>query len=542
MKIKFFLSLCLAGASAMCFAQGYKDGIEYYKADRFSNAKTLLERNLNDPSTDKSASYYYLGMIALQNKNVSEAKSYFQKGLEANPDYPYNYIGLGYLDLKNGERKIADKNFKEAESRGKKAAAVEVAIARAYYMADPVAYSKDIEKRLKKVETKNEPEYFMFLGDMAADRKNWGESAGYYEMATNYDPDLTEAYVKGADTYFQVNPDYAINLLNKLLQQNPQSALGQRELANTYYELNKYKEAAKEYGKYINNPNHFSSDEDRYAFLLFYGEDYNKGYEYATKLLSANPSNFSAMRFQFMNAAQLKDMSSQLLPMAEKLYAAHKADPKTNEFAPIDFLLIADEFARDKKYDEAEAVYNEAITAFPDNAAFDKNLAMMYIDANKLMDAAKAYKKYIAKNKSNDYNDFMQQAKLSYFAAISAKDSLPAESETFFNEAVEFGKKAEKDYPEMYGPAKLYGDVAKAKASKSDLASAAATYYQNAIDKLEQLEDKGRFARDAKELYNYMGNYYLEQKNVPKAKEYFEKYMIYDPDNADYRKFIDSLK
>ncbi len=41
MKFKFLLSLCLAGALSVS-AQGYKDGVEYFKADQFENAKTLL--------------------------------------------------------------------------------------------------------------------------------------------------------------------------------------------------------------------------------------------------------------------------------------------------------------------------------------------------------------------------------------------------------------------------------------------------------------------------------------------------------------------
>lgn len=59
-------------------------------------------------------------------------------------------------------------------------------------------------------------------------------------------------------------------------------------------------------------------------------------------LLKANPSNFTAQRYQFMNAAQIKEMAPQMLPMAEALVAAHKSNP-ANKFAPIDYILIAQE-------------------------------------------------------------------------------------------------------------------------------------------------------------------------------------------------------
>ena len=84
MKFKSLLTLCLAGASITAVAQGYKDGIEYYKADQFKNAKELLIRNINNADTDKAASYYYLGCIAMKEGNHAEALELFNKGIESN--------------------------------------------------------------------------------------------------------------------------------------------------------------------------------------------------------------------------------------------------------------------------------------------------------------------------------------------------------------------------------------------------------------------------------------------------------------------------
>ena len=136
MKAKFFIaSLLLAGASLVSFAQGYKDGIEYYKVDQLDNAKELLERNLNSPSTDKSEAYYYLGMIALQKGNLSEAQSYFDKGLAANAGNPYNIVGMGAVELRKGGN--AKSQFDAARKLSKKDPKLETAIARAYYDTNP---------------------------------------------------------------------------------------------------------------------------------------------------------------------------------------------------------------------------------------------------------------------------------------------------------------------------------------------------------------------------------------------------------------------
>ncbi|MDE5957326.1 MAG: hypothetical protein K2G78_03345, partial [Muribaculaceae bacterium] len=61
------------------------------------------------------------------------------------------------------------------------------------------------------------------------------------------------------------------------------------------------------------------------------------------------------------------------------------------------------------------------------------------------------------------------------------------------------------------------------------------------IDALEKMDDTSRFASDAKNLYNAVGNSYLDKNDKATAKRYFNGYLKYDPDNADYRKFVESL-
>ncbi|MBQ9073912.1 MAG: tetratricopeptide repeat protein, partial [Muribaculaceae bacterium] len=108
MKLKFLLSLCLAGAlTASAQSQGYKDGVEYFKAGQYDNAKEILERTLNDASTDKAIAYYYLGAIQVQNKNYDEAKKLFEQGLSVNPESAFNMVGLGEIALFSGDTKTA---------------------------------------------------------------------------------------------------------------------------------------------------------------------------------------------------------------------------------------------------------------------------------------------------------------------------------------------------------------------------------------------------------------------------------------------------
>lgn len=543
MKLRGLFSMMLAGASLGMLAQTHAEGVDYYKADQFENAKELLERNFNNPGTDKAVADYYLGLIAVENGDLNAAARYFSEGMTANPEYAYNYVGEGSLCLKRGELKNAEKLFKDGEKYAKKDASFQIAVARAYYDADPVANEKEITKRLEKARKINmsNPDIYLFEGDMRKDRKDIGGAASMYEMAKNYDAQSAAAYVKYANLFSMVNPDNSIRLLKELLATVPTSALGQRELANAYYNKQAYQEAAREYGKYVKNPSHFKQDEDRYAFLLFYGGDYKGGYDYSTALLAKNPDNFTAQRYQFMNAAQLPEMKEQLLPMAEKLLSAKRAK-KANKFAPIDYTLIAQELEFAKRSDEAVQVIKEGMAEYPDNANFDKMLAMAYVEQNQLANASDAYEGYLKKVEEPGYNDFIQQATFAYYAGIENRDN-PQKADSYFELTKNMADKAASILPNNYKPKKFLGDIAKAKATdKAGVQSAAQPFYEEAIVLLEGSDNPSRYATDAKDMYNYLGNYYLDHKNVAKAKEYFNKYLQYDPNNAEYRKFVESLK
>ncbi|MDE6443521.1 MAG: tetratricopeptide repeat protein [Muribaculaceae bacterium] len=544
MKFKFlFAAALLAGASFSSFAQTHVEGEEYYKADKLNNAKELLLRNMNNSGTNKAVSDFYLGLISLQEGKQDEALKYFNEGIQNNPDYAYNYVGLGIIDLKKGDKKAAETQFKIAESKEKKSPELQINIARAYYNTDPVAYAKDIEKRInnaRKFNMKDESIY-IFEGDVKKDAKDFGGAAAKYEMATTYNPDATPAYVKYANLFTMVNPEYAIKMLNNLLEKNPDSALGQRELANAYYNAGKYKEAAEQYSKYVKNPNHFKQDENRYAFLLFYGGDYQQGYDYSTSLLKQDPKNFTAQRYQFMNAAQIKDMQNQLLPMAEALVASHKADPANNKFAPIDYNLITSELNAAKRPQEAQALLEEAIKENPTNRDFYKQLAMTFVEENNLSKAVDAYEGYLENSEKPGYNDFIQQATFAFYAGVENKAN-PTEADKYYAICQKYADKAAEILPDNYKPKKFAGDIARQKATEAQAPFAAVPAYTEALTLLEASENPSRYATDAKEMYNYMGNSYLEQKNVAKAKEYFNKYLNFDPNNENYRKFVEGLK
>ena len=560
MKFKVLVSLMLLGGSLSALAQGYKDGIEYYKVGQYDNAKELLMRNLNDASTNKSEAYYYLGCLDMKDKKVADAKANFEKGKAADANNPYNLIGLGAVALKNGNAKEAEELFKEAQKLVKKDASVEAAIARAYYEVDPVAYAKDIEKatkNAKKYEKGQNPDIWILEGDINAELKKWGEAAGLYEMAFNFDPENIEAYVKYANTYYNVNPDMAITQLTKILEKKPNSALVQRELAEKYYKNEQWAKAAQQYGKYIENPNHFTQDRSRYAFLLFYGQKYDESLALSKELVATlpvnDPQNFYMKRMAFYNLVALKNWN-EAEKAAQELF--NSTLPEGVKYEAKDYTDYATTLKELGRTAEALVKYEKAVELNPDKAELLKEISDAYLDAKEYVKSAEAYQRFVDSGKSvtNDLLVLSQR-----YSNVAATDTTGLHKENAIAKAIEYAEAINAKVPNH--PRILFQiALCKSLLDKANTDGNALEAMSNLINLLDQdPANKTSKARDYIFAYRYNAVYYAsvagkikkEDKNYKENAEYldclakmkvaYENWLSVDPSNEGLRKYVESL-
>ena len=407
MKFNALLAMLVAGTMLVSAqSQGYQDGVEYYKAGQYENAKTILLNTMSNPSTNQALANYYLGQTYLALGDKATALAYFQKGQEADMNCAYNYVGLGAVALVNGDVKAARDYFKEAQRLAKKDYEVLVAIARAYYNVDPVAYAQDIDKLLAKAHKDSkhkEPSIYILEGDMLAANGDFGGAAGKYEMAISFDNTNPEGYVKYANCYFHINPQFAIAKLEEFLQIAPNSALAQRELAEKYFMANYWKKAAEQYGRYIQNPNHFPEDKARYSVLLFYGEDYEGALRVANEVIAIQPDNFQCLRVRILCEAQLERFD-QVVAHGAQFFAAFPAE----KFNANDYVVYADALSKTGNDAESLQVLEKAINTFPEDAGLLYTLSAVYAkDEATYLQAAELYDRYLAANESASLSDYM---------------------------------------------------------------------------------------------------------------------------------------
>lgn len=538
MKSKFILSLLLGSALGLS-AQGFKDGVEYYRADQPEEAAIILNNTLNDAATDQSTAYYYLGQIALQGGDKATAKADFDKGVTLNPSNGYNYVGLGALALADGNASAAAGYFKDAKKNAKKNADILTEIARAYFVADPVKYATEIDKALAdaKKAQKNAPSPFILEGDRLA-KTNVGDAAGMYEMAAQFDTKLEhpEAYVKYARTYFPVNPQYAIDKLNELLKAQPNSALAQRELAEKYYEDNQLTRAAQQYEKYIQNPNSFKKDKQRLVGLLFFAKRYPESYAMADELLSEDPGNFYMQRLQFYNKKAMGENEA-AKAAAEKLFANSKAELNSQDY--IQYGELLQDMGQDTLGVE---MYEKAVVASPEKTSLLKDLSGAYSTAKMYDKAADTMAKFIAGEGDNaNPNDILALARRYQNLAISYMETDSVASRAAADKALTTIEQVITRVPNNPLVLNTKSDILRVanqgEVNEDVMAADMATLAVLDTDP-SNLEKRKSIYRA---IYSRLGNYYLTHQDMENAKLYFQKFYEVDP-SEELKQFIEGLQ
>lgn len=566
MKIKSIM-LAMAAATALFASaqhQGYKDGIDYFKADQHDNAKEILTKNLASlDDTERSEALYYLGAIALHDGDVAQAKKYFDEGVKLNSKNGLNYVGLGAIDLRNGDAKAAEANFKAA-TKAQNKAFIHTAIARAYYDADKVAYAKDYEKYLASAKKKDikDPSIYIMQGDALRDialasgnddGATIGRAASEYEQAIHFSPNSPEAYVKYARVYIGVNPDYAINRLKELNAIVPNSALAQRELAERYYDNNQWTRAAQEYGEYINNPNHFVKDEERYAVLLYFGERYDESLNIANRILAQDPANAQMQRMLFLNLEKKGDFQG-----ARKAAENFFATPDVR-FTANDYTTYANILAELEDYDNEIVAREQAIVINPDKKDLLKDLSTAYSQAGSralkaendsvahinYVKAAESFQQFID---GGEYGvDYKVQdlvdlgSRYQNAAATSPVDSLSTERADFADKGIAVIDRVIELVPENVVPYRNRARIHLVKAgNKADKATADA--YMLLIEKLDlDPVNKTKRLNEYRESYAQIASYFISERDIDNAKVWYAKMLELDPENQALRDYIEKL-
>jgi len=306
-KLKFFSTAFLTSVTFV-FAQDLSQARKAVDAEQYENAKSILKSIIKTNPIDGRANFI-LGNVYLIQSVTDSAKIAYQNGLTGKEGARLNYIGLGTLDLDNGNPTAAEANFALALKDTKKKDIEElVAIGRSYTNSSKPNYKKALEVLNKaKLINPNDAILQLALGDAFFGDKNQNEAYAAYRNAFQFDPTLLRAkmqlgvLLKGAKSY-----DEAIKSFNEVIALNASYGPVYRELAETYYKWGRNKPSKSSeymqtaityYEKYLGLTDHSLYSRMRHADFLVLVKDYKALEAEANKMIEMDKVNPRIFRY-----------------------------------------------------------------------------------------------------------------------------------------------------------------------------------------------------------------------------------------------------
>lgn len=345
-KFKIFSIAFLASVS-ISFAQDINQAKTAIDAEQFENAKSILKSIIQSNASDGRANFL-LGNVYLVQTVTDSAKIAFQRGLNGDKDgKDLNYIGLGQIDLDNGNTTAAEVNFTQALKDIRRKDVEELMyIGKAYTFSSNPNYSKAIEflNKAKSINS-NDPQILLALGDAYNGDKNQNDAYVAYRNAFQIDGTLLRAkmqlgvLLKGAKSY-----DEAIKSYNEVIALNPNYGPVYRELAETYYKWGRNKRSKEEeymkiaigyYEKYLSLTDRSLNSRMRHADFLVLVKDYKELEKEANAMTAMDKVNPRIFRYLGYSAFENGN-----LDLAIKSLESYIANPN-NKVIAQDYVYLA---------------------------------------------------------------------------------------------------------------------------------------------------------------------------------------------------------
>lgn len=538
MKMKYFLGSLLALMISISALAQNSPGADYFSLGEYKLAKEYFAKQSGDEAN------YYLGQIALKEGKAAEAKSYFEKGVAANPESALNAIGLASLELKSNP-KGAEDQLKEIQKKYKKDVNIILAIAQAYL--DNGMKEKALERvqDARKADKKS-PYIYIFEGDMLAKENKPGDAAMQYDQAINFDASCILAYMKGAKVYEFINRKTATDMLKKAIEINPQYKVAYKDLAQISYRDGFYPDAIAAYKEYFKGGDYTVEDIIYYASAEYFSKNYNEAKTLISEGLGRDANSFVLNRLSLYNNNELKDFPA-AVSAGDKFFGIQRSDIDTVKYLKQDYLSYANALSEAGNKTKAIEQYKKVAEMEPTNADVYKEIATICANEKMYAEAAEFYKKYTEVGAEKvDAQDFYQLGLYYTNAGRAAKnDTITVTADQAKAKSVEFFKLADGAFTTVCErmPDSYLGYYQRARTnfeldpeSEQGLAK---PHYEKTIEVILAKGDTDN-NRILIESYSYLSYYYYLQFDKTKKPEdkanvklYAEKVLELDPDNAN---------
>jgi tetratricopeptide (TPR) repeat protein len=561
MKQKSKKMLNIAGVflffAASAFAEGNEKGIEYYRAELYGAAKIFFLGQTNQTPTEKAENFYYLGQTYYQLNQLDSAKFYYQQAIDTDPEYPFGYVGIGKLELKQNGIKAAEESFKKATGLAKKNPATHTTIAEVYVDAGLYDNATEALEKARKV-NKNYSGIYVVEGDMLFKQGKIGDACSHYDNAILYNKQDKVAYLKIAKVYKEVNTAEALNYLDKLIAIDPNYIPAYAEIGDIHREEGVYGKAIDAYEKFISIPGVPMLQQERYAQLLYFTDQFDKSLEQIKHVLAQDPENFVLHRIEAYNNFKLENFDLSLEQLSSLLKST---DAERHIY--MDYLFLGNMYMKKKQYKDALESFQKALAIDGSKAEIYKSLAEAASKVPDYDEVVKNYEKYFETG-----GDAVVAADYFYYGttlfsaarAIAVREDTTvvvtpeqaAAEDAVFYSHIEKGDKAfstiitrlPNSYMGYLWKANLYTLVDSYKQAKTgNFEGIAKQYVDEALAFMLGHNDTGARNKDIIDTcYRYLVSYYFLQEDNASVIDYSKKILEIDPNDEPSKKTLDQLK
>ena len=550
-----FVSVSLA---VPVLAQDVPTALKDIDAERFTKAgQTLTQLASSAPSADNQ---FYLGYYYLKSGQVDQAKAAFEKGAAADAKNSLNSIGLAGVALMKKDRATAKTLIDNAVAQTKsKNQDVLIRGAEMYTLSeqtnDPAEALRLLAIADEKDKKNERADIEMTMGDAYFLKNDGGNAITKYENALAISPTLAEANYKIGRLYLRgKNYLKAQEFFKLAIQNDPEFAPTYRAFADALANSRAYKTAAQNYELYVQKSGTTDPEQlldvARYKFLA---EDYQGAISYLDQLKGKVNNPIMDRMYGWAYTALGKNTEA-----VESLNKFISTAPQKVIYDDYKYLGRAHGQLKTPEGDSLSIANLEKAAPLDTTDNLYREIAQKYFSMKRYDKAANYYAKTIQTDKSPKNNDYLNNALANYqYAFRVGRDSTVAPMDTaqirkgrqmYFLRAdsafAQMSQQVEKTAGETYPLAYYYRGQSTYFAYPSAVSlstGAAVPYYEKFIELAVPEQDAAKKQSYLKPLitsYKFLASHSLSKKDDAKAKEYFNKVLELDPNDADVQKAL----
>ena len=584
-------------------AQNLSSALLLTKSEQYDKAEEMLNQLIQkEPSNAKN--YFHLGenylleyfadTISISFQIATDkAKETYQKGVNANPNDPLNYVGLAKIALYQGDDKTAGeirtkaksfllpyKNIKKIQPPAPEYAYALAKIAESFVRekSADTASALPLIRQAIKIDPKN-PEIYLIAGDIYIAVNDGSNAIKNYNLAQYYNPKSPTANMKIGNIYVRgKNLNVAIPYFEEAIALDPNYAPAYRELAQLFALAGRHAQSKENYQKYLDLNKGNIPAMTRYVTSLFYAGDYEeviknieeifavdksrsymnrlagyssfelaskskngsydqafkymdqlfktlpeerilwKDHHYMARIIVRKNQNYPALLDELSSLENQLENQKRSLTGAGTAAAKAKIQPAINELTAKIETLKADIEKADKELDRAFIEFDKVSEIRPQDKTVLSEMAANYYNFRRYDKAARTWARLIDPNEEN-LESYMQIGRAFYNGRnYKSADSL-------FNVII-------KKSPD-YLPSHLWLARTATRIDPDNKTEQAKNKFISLtrIAQTDSLKNRSEMA----EAFNFLGYYYMNNNELNKARDLYNRWLNFDPNDSDYR-------